>query len=396
MESAHAKLSRQLEISQVNLQASWSKIHEMLELQHNDIKTSFEKSLYIDKHEFHPVELFKELVGFVSRSALNIILQESERAGYVSVDSVACGCVTRRTHGLPCAHEIAKYKQEGCPIPFSSIHAHWKKMDFLPSLEDNTWISCTHSLSPLFNMISKRIEESDEDSRVQIIRQLKALTDSLLESPDKTCGHHTLMLDTSAHEEQSYSDYVTSSEDSYSSDTSNESGTPSAGQVSRPKLEVCPLRPMKPTKYIEYFPIELKPYIKDIKDVLADGNCGFRVVAELIGIGQQNWCQVRREILEELQCHFDEYCILYGGVERLNELVTCLSHFKGNASCNHWMTMPDMGYLISSRYNVVLVHLSKEQCLTFLPLRSEPLRAASQRVLTLGLVRDNHFVTVSK
>ncbi|KAG5516580.1 hypothetical protein RHGRI_037334 [Rhododendron griersonianum] len=59
-----------------------------------------------------------------------------------------------------------------------------------------------------------------------------------------------------------------------------------------------------------------------------------------------------------------------------------------------WMTMPDMGHLIASTYNCVLVHLSKNQCLTFLPLRSKPLPSMRRKVIAIGFVDGGHFVQV--
>ena len=56
--------------------------------------------------------------------------------------------------------------------------------------------------------------------------------------------------------------------------------------------------------------------------------------------------------------------------------------------------MPDMGHLISSYYNVVLVLLSLQQCLTFLPLRSSPIPSSSHKVLAVGFINGNHFVQV--
>ncbi|KAG5562621.1 hypothetical protein RHGRI_005373 [Rhododendron griersonianum] len=41
-------------------------------------------------------------------------------------DKVDCGCPIHRTHGLPCAHEIAPFKNRGEPIPLSLIDDHWK------------------------------------------------------------------------------------------------------------------------------------------------------------------------------------------------------------------------------------------------------------------------------
>ena len=63
------------------------------------------------QHDFKP-SVFKELRGFVSRNALNMIVCESKRADYIGLDPLACGCEVRRTHGIPCAHEIARYKRE--------------------------------------------------------------------------------------------------------------------------------------------------------------------------------------------------------------------------------------------------------------------------------------------
>lgn len=60
VESAHAKLKRQLGSNQVNFECSWTKIHSLLELQHVDIKASFEKSLTIVQHQFKPSH-FREL-----------------------------------------------------------------------------------------------------------------------------------------------------------------------------------------------------------------------------------------------------------------------------------------------------------------------------------------------
>ena len=82
----------------------------------------------IVQHQFKPTE-FRELRGFISTSALEVILSESNRANSIGVDASACGCVIRYTHGLPCAHEIAEYKRESSPIPLESVDPYWKKLD---------------------------------------------------------------------------------------------------------------------------------------------------------------------------------------------------------------------------------------------------------------------------
>ncbi|VVA40046.1 PREDICTED: FAR1-RELATED SEQUENCE, partial [Prunus dulcis] len=79
-ESAHAKLKRQLGSSQLNFERSWVTIHSLLELEHTEIKASFEKSLCFIQHRFRHPEL-RELVGFVSIKALSVIVCESESWG---------------------------------------------------------------------------------------------------------------------------------------------------------------------------------------------------------------------------------------------------------------------------------------------------------------------------
>ena len=70
-------------------------------------------------------------------------------------------------------------------------------------------------------------------------------------------------------------------------------------------------------------------------------------------------------------------------------------HFEGEAPNAKWMVMPDMGYLITSHYNVVFILLSLHQCLTFLPLRTEAVLQTARRSISVGFVNNNHFVVVS-
>ena len=125
----------------------------------------------------------------------------------------------------------------------------------------------------------------------------------------------------------------------------------------------------KPIIYIDACPDGLRPYIQHIKDVKADGNCGFRAIADLLGFGEDGWLRVRKDLLLELQCHSEHYSALYAVEGRIDELTHTLSYFEDCPPYDRWMTMPDMGHLIASCYNVVLYHLSLQQCLTFLPFK---------------------------
>ncbi|XP_028065512.1 uncharacterized protein LOC114268527 [Camellia sinensis] len=125
-----------------------------------------------------------------------------------------------------------------------------------------------------------------------------------------------------------------------------------------------------------------------------DGNCGFRAIAASIGHTEDDWAQVRRDLLGELHTHKEEYITLYGSYERFEELTSILSYFEDSPGYSYWMIMPDMGHLVASCYNLVLYHLSLQQCLTFLPLRTVPVPQLDRREIAIGFVNGNHFVQV--
>ena len=141
---------------------------------------SFEKSLIVVQHVYRPEE-FKELRGFISIHALDLILGSCSHAVHVShANENRCSCAIRRTHGLPCGHEIARYRKEGRPIPLSCIHDHWKKLTIdhpSPVVES----SCRHEIE----LLEKRLERSDEQTRQHIRRKIRELalpeTTSLME-----------------------------------------------------------------------------------------------------------------------------------------------------------------------------------------------------------------------
>ena len=65
---------------------NWTKIHNLLELQHISIKALFEKSkTIIVQHNFKPSE-YKELCGNIFKNALDKILAKTKRANSVRIN----------------------------------------------------------------------------------------------------------------------------------------------------------------------------------------------------------------------------------------------------------------------------------------------------------------------
>jgi len=73
--------------------------------------------------------------------------------------------------------------------------------------------------------------------------------------------------------------------------------------------------------------------------------------------------------------------------------INLLHFFYLKISTDKWMTIPDMGYVIANRYNVIVVCLSLKQSLTIFPLRSQPPTDFNHhRIICIEHVHGNHFV----
>ncbi|XP_031096129.1 uncharacterized protein LOC116000234 [Ipomoea triloba] len=148
--------------------------------------------------------------------------------------------------------------------------------------------------------------------------------------------------------------------------------------------------------YIHQLPVIFHPFITQVQDVEHDGNCGFRAVATCLGFPKNQWLTIRYNLMEELKSHEMEYTKMFGSQEWYNKVYNSLNFFKSDsAPVEHWMTMPEMGFLIASRYNVILHVLSMTGSTTYLPLRSSPPPWHEHVAIALGYVNNNHYVKVT-
>ncbi|XP_028088466.1 uncharacterized protein LOC114289028 [Camellia sinensis] len=344
----------------------------------------------------HVKSHFRELQGNVSISALEYLHVESKRANSIGIDVEACGCVLRYTHGLPCAHKIADYIRQDCPIPLATIHSQWRQLHIsICKKKEETEVSC-HAEVELF---VNKFNESDRTMQLELLKKLKEIV-----YPGRTFLVEP-KINVSTRRDPCAFELVQSGHDSFSPrDTqittlASTLETKKKRHVKRKEKEnakgkVYITRTVEPGAYVDAFSSRLKPYIKFVKDVAADGNCGFKAIAASIGHTEDDWAQVRHDLLGELHTHKEEYITLYGSYERFEELTSILSYFEDSPGYSHWMTMPDMGHLVASCYNLVLYHLSLQQCLTFLPLKTVPVPQLDRREIAIGFVNGNHFVWV--
>ncbi|KAH1246565.1 hypothetical protein GmHk_06G016622 [Glycine max] len=325
----------------------------------------------------------------VSRDALNQIASEVDRLRYLGNNPSSCGCVMRSTHGLPCACELSRYT--GGSIPVESVHIFWRRLCF----SDQGLCETEVSIKEEIETISKRFDELDVSGKVTLKSKLREIAypdhNSMCPPPSKvnTKGVPKKLMKRSQRStkcDPSYWEYV----DAFHSVQSSNSPVKRSASCSEPP------QPTRIIPMLDQFAPFIQGFIRDVVDVKADGNCGYRSIAALLGIGEDSWLLVRNELIKELGRWSHEYMNLFGGTERFEQLkLSLLVDGFSKVSVGKWMDITEMRYVIASLYNVILVSLSRQQSMTFFPLRSQPPPDSSgHRMICVGHVFGNHFVQV--
>ena len=169
-EGSYGKLKKHLDNGVGTFFTVFEGMHNMLDLQLNEVKAVFERSLGSVK-EIHGGMLFKELRGRLSHFALDVIKKERDRSIDIGLDPSACNHVVRTVYGLPCACELLQYNRENRPIPFDAVDEHWKRLTILPNTEDKNQL--IHTVE--FGLLKKLYDQSTEDEKKVLLRKLKDL-----------------------------------------------------------------------------------------------------------------------------------------------------------------------------------------------------------------------------
>ncbi|KAH1232699.1 Protein FAR-RED ELONGATED HYPOCOTYL 3 [Glycine max] len=362
VESAHWALKRVLQNSVEDLCSVWDAMNNMITLQHVEIKASFETSTHVVGYVYIKT-LYKRLLGMVSRDALNQIASEVDRLCYLGNNPSSCGCVMRSTHGLPCAYQGLCETEVSIKEEIETISKRFDKLDVPGKV----------------TLKSKLREIAYPDHNSMHPPPSKVNTKGAPKKPMKRSQRSTKR-------DPSYWEYV----DVFHSVQSSNSPVKRSASCSEPP------QPTRIIPMLDQFAPFIQGFIRDVVDVKANGNCGYRSIAALLGMGEDSWPLVRNELIKELGRWSHEYMNLFGGTERFEQLKLSL-HVDGfsKVSVDKWMDITEMGYVIASRYNVILVSLSREQNMTFFPLRSQsPPDSSGNRIICVGHVFRNHFVQV--
>ncbi|KAL5193815.1 hypothetical protein HKD37_20G055975 [Glycine soja] len=295
------------------------------------------------------ITLYKRLIGMVSRYVLNQIASEFERVNYVGIESSHCGCIMRTSHGLSCVYDLARYVVGS--IPLDTVHMFCQRLSFLDQGLSEPEVCRTEEMEA----ISKQFEELNGCDKVTLkskLWEISYIDLNLMCDPPKKVKTKGAQKKQMTKQERS-----TKRDLSYWNSSSTLKHFASLSKQTKPKRKMPILDQFHPC---------IQDFIESIVDVKVDGNCGYRVIAALLGISEDSWSLVHNHLLKELGEWSDEYIDLRG--------VEASFMMMNQVTMDKWMNIIDMSYVIPSRYNVILVSLSLQQSMILFSLRSQPLR----------------------
>ncbi|XP_004509902.1 uncharacterized protein [Cicer arietinum] len=347
----------------------------MIVLQHSEIIASFEKSIIQKVHRYSN-RLYANLRGVVSKNAIDHIAAEYDHVKYVGIDQTECRCTIRTTHGLPCACEIARYSMISRSIPSDSIHVWWSKLTFhVDASSKPSELSVKYEI----DVIVKKFEELDVPGKISLKGKLREIA-----YPSTTSMFPPVAK---------VKTKCAPKKGKTLSKVEKLAPRPSVQKLT-PRPSISKVQQLRALRFKDWLPVEIHKFIDEIIDVGDDGNCGYRAVATLLGMDENCWAFIRQQCVIELQEFMSDYEILFGEENYVRQLIHNV-YVEQVASKDNWITLPEMRYVIASKFNLVVVTLSLNQSQTYFPPRSPPPTSMSDhRVIVIAFVNNCHFVQV--
>ncbi|XP_057456297.1 uncharacterized protein LOC130747376 [Lotus japonicus] len=372
VEGAHAKLKACIKDSKSDMCAAWAAMNRCTLLQYTRINAAFQASIFIREHTFKD-KLYDNLRGVVSRYALMMIAKEKACVG-------KCGCTIRRTHNLPCSCRLGMMTT----IPLTAVDQHWRRLTST-SAPDESQPVLGLSIATKFEVIAKMFEEANVSRRQAIKERLREIA-----YPDQTSmcpPPNKLPTRGQANEPKGSTRRIPCAWENVdalhgSKQASNSSAPQGKGRKTRsekwksiPSKQSAPkkrskriasksaqLPPQHPkgkvysANYIHEVPEFLREYVIDIHNVEDDDNCGYRCISSLMGKGEQNWRQVREDMIKELTLRQGVYHGMYDTDKHYKKVLQAL-HLAPNkfATEEKWLCVPDMGHIVATMYQVLIL-----------------------------------------
>ncbi|XP_020255315.1 uncharacterized protein LOC109832304 [Asparagus officinalis] len=320
-------------------------------------------------------------------------------------DPTTCGCYLRRTHGLPCAHELQYYIINGYSIPLDQIHDYWKKLDIqFPIFPNDAADGSPTPPNPVRRALFEEVPDITAPPTAKKKTKGKKLSSLRVPSAWERVVKQYGFKKSPNKKGPGRVASISASQGSPMS-TSQRTGPPVSPSSPNPPCSRPPMSTpsSKGTTFIfknsvfeREFPPYIRKYIDQCTDVAADGNCGFRAVALAIYGTEDDWVKVRQDLVADLQNRSALYARILGGrsarSSNVTNLIQSIAHYHGPADDDYWMAVPDCGHVIATTYNVVFMTFSEHGGNTCLPAILDETQGPPTRKVVCGHLSNDHWI----
>jgi hypothetical protein len=155
-------------------------------------------------------------------------------------------------------------------------------------------------------------------------------------------------------------------------DANNATAFPQMVSHSLPKHRK-PKLPLKPANNkIALLPNFIQEYVKMLYNVEPDGHCGFREAGICIGLGEEEYMEIRKRLIEEIQSRRTFYQ-MDPTIDHVDDLIRALTvAHSGRCNKEKWMSMPSMALPLANLYETPAFFFSPEACFTAFPEKFPP------------------------
>ncbi|XP_012842034.1 PREDICTED: uncharacterized protein LOC105962277 [Erythranthe guttata] len=401
VESAHKSSKGWINASTGGVNTIQYQLDSGVEYQLTKIKGEFSKCSLIRLHSSsYPV--FQGLICKVTHKALNLLDDELKKPGFE--DPYLCDHVLWDTHALPCACRIALKIQQRDTFISMDLHPFWSTMHVEePEIPEAQMDRETNMRDRIIRLATEVLEKDYMTQKMTadymnstIHPDTIHLAELVYVIPKGRPKDKPTKRDKSGWEFPTFQRKPSTGEEKGKSSAGSKgrkntsTGTPPSkvtdpgsgrgrgrgrgsgrsSDESTANQNRTPMPRKKPgdeLNFRSYIPGFVAGSIVSYANVIADGNCGYRCVAEAVFRDQNRWSRVRRDLIADMYEHFGTYASQNGQDEVIRWIEKC-DWQEGPCSRDKWMSFPDMGMSIATKYNAALVLYAIGGNITYLPL----------------------------
>ncbi|KAL2940427.1 Protein FAR1-RELATED SEQUENCE 5 [Bienertia sinuspersici] len=384
-----------------------------IEVQLVKIRTSLEYSRGKHGTMFNKIP-FQLLNGLVSHHCLQLLLEEDKRRRGLSIDLAdRCGCALRTTHGLPCACAIHVHLRLNTGIYLQEVHDFWRQLVIgervVPGVDetDQDWRHFESLCEEL-----RRRDRSFVRGVSHFIQSQLQPEDSDVQEPPVNSNVRGRPRNSSTRREASAWEYTQQGKAEVEVEV--RSGSWSVSGCARTRFihfrwscqflhwlkQVLWISGEMETDEFPYrhlLPAIILDTIVAWNDVLGDGNCGFRCVANRFHGGQEHWRLVRRLIGNEIGANTVYQQVYWNGLDAARQRIEW-----GGDSCTaeHYMEVPSDLWAIANLYKCAVMlfgvidpRRSIMPCVTVLPWKVDTTTTQPLPELVIAHLGDyRHYI----